>query len=40
LPAPLEYRLIGRDLVVRDIQSDVIIGVLRDAVGAISTLKR
>lgn len=40
LPAPLEYRLIGRDLVVRDIQSDVIIGVVRDAVGAISTLKR
>ena len=40
LPAPLEYGLIGRDLVVRDIQSDVIIGVVRDAVGAISTLKR
>jgi hypothetical protein len=40
LPEPLEYRLIGRDLVVRDIQSAVIIGVLRDAVGAIATLKR
>lgn len=40
LPAPLDYRLIGRDLVMRDIQSDVIIGVLRDAVGAIATLKR
>jgi hypothetical protein len=40
LPAPLEYRLIGRDLVLRDIQSDVIIGVVRDAVGAVSTLKR
>lgn len=40
LPAPLEYRLIGRDLVLRDTQSDVIIGVLRDAVGAISTLRR
>ncbi|MDO8678201.1 MAG: hypothetical protein Q7R30_06510 [Acidobacteriota bacterium] len=40
LPAPLEYRLIGRDLVVRDVQSDVIIGVLRDAVSAISTLRR
>ena len=40
VPAPLEYRLIGRDLVLRDIQSDVIIGVVRDAVGAISTLKR
>lgn len=40
LPSPLEYRLIGRDLVVRDMQSDVIIGVLHDAVGAISTLKR
>jgi hypothetical protein len=40
LPAPLEYRLIGRDLVMRDVQSDVIIGVLPDAVGAVSTLKR
>jgi hypothetical protein len=40
LPAPLEYRLMGRDLVVRDVQSDVIIGVLRDAIGAVSTLKR
>lgn len=40
LPAPLEYRLIGRDLVMRDVQSDVIIGVVRDAVGTVSTLKR
>jgi len=40
LPAPLEYRLIGRDLVMRDLQSDVIIGVLPDAVGVVSTLKR
>lgn len=40
LPTPLEYRLIGRDLVVRDVQSDVIIGVLRDAVGGISTIRR
>ena len=33
LPAPLEYRLIGHDLVVRDTEADMIVGVLRDAVG-------
>jgi hypothetical protein len=32
LPAPLEYRLIGHDLVLRDAEADVIVGVLRDAV--------
>ena len=33
LPATLEYRFIGHDLVVRDKEADVIVGVLRDAVG-------
>ena len=37
LPAPLEYRLIERDLVVRDANADVIIAVLRDAVGMPAT---
>lgn len=31
LPAPLEYRLIGSDLVIRDAEGDVIIAVLRQA---------
>lgn len=35
LPAPLEYRLIDRDLVVRDAHADVIVAVLRNAVGAL-----
>lgn len=34
LPAPLEYRLIGHDLVVRDKEADIVVGVLRDAVGS------
>src|SRR5688500_19502426 len=29
LPAPLEYQLIGHDLVVRDTEADIIVGVLR-----------
>lgn len=33
LPAPLEYRLIDNDLVIRDAKDDLIIAVLRDAVG-------
>lgn len=33
LPATLEYRLIGNDLVIRDTAADVIIAVLRDALG-------
>lgn len=37
LPEPLEYRLIGNDLVIRDKGADVIVAVLRDAVGAIPT---
>lgn len=31
LPAPLEYRLIGSDLVIRDSEGDVIVAVLRQA---------
>ena len=37
LPAPLEYRLIDNDLVIRDAEADLIIAVLRDAVGMMST---
>ncbi len=40
LPAPLEYRLIGHDLVLRDKEADVIIGVLRDGVGPALTVIR
>ena len=40
LPRQLEYRLIGHDLVLRDTEADLIVGVLRDAVGSVSTVKR
>lgn len=40
LPQPLEYRLIGNDLVLRDRSGDVIVAVLRDAVGRVITVKR
>jgi hypothetical protein len=40
LPEPLEYRLIGHDLVVRDKEADVIVGVVRDAVGTALTVIR
>ena len=40
LPPQLEYRLIGHDLVLRDREADLIVGVLRDAVGGVSTVKR
>ena len=33
LPPPLEYRLVGVDLVIRDKDGDIVIGVLRNAVG-------
>jgi hypothetical protein len=33
LPAPLEYRLIDNDLVIRDAEADIIVAVLRHAVG-------
>ena len=34
LPAPLEYRLVDNDLVIRDAAADVIVAVLPHAVGA------
>jgi hypothetical protein len=37
LPARLEYRLIDNDLVIRDANADVIIAVLRDALGVTTT---
>ncbi len=37
LPPTLEYRLIGNDLVIRDTTADVIIAVLRDALGSYTT---
>lgn len=40
MPLPLEYRLIGHDLVIRDQQAGVIVAVLRDAVGTALTVQR
>ena len=40
LPATLEYRLIGNDLVIRDTVADVSVAVLRDAVGNAATVRR
>ena len=40
LPGALEYRLVGNDLVIRDKDADVIVGVLRDAVGNQTTVRR
>ena len=40
LPDPLEYRLIGNDLAIRDADADVIVAVLRDAVGNQVTVRR
>jgi hypothetical protein len=37
LPVPLEYRLIARDLVIRDTTTDLNVAVLRDAVGSLMT---
>lgn len=37
LPRALEYRLIGHDLVLRDVDGDVVVAVLRDAVGQVTT---
>jgi hypothetical protein len=36
LPMPLEYRLIGADLAIRDTDANVTVAVLRDAI-AITT---
>ena len=33
LPAPLEYRLVGHDLVIRDANADLVVGVMHDATG-------
>lgn len=40
LPAPLEYHMAGHDLVVRDRDANVVIGVLRDAVSPVVTVRR
>jgi len=40
LPPALEYRLIGNDLVLRAVENDVIVAVLRDAVGHVVTTRR
>lgn len=40
LPEPLEYRLVECDLAIRDYQADVVIAVLRDAVGVLTTVKQ
>jgi hypothetical protein len=40
LPEPLEYRLVGHDLVVRDRESNNVVGVLREAVGTAYTVVR
>ena len=37
VPAPLEYRLIGQDLVIRDAEADVIVAVLRNALVTFTT---
>jgi hypothetical protein len=39
LPAPLEYRLVENDLVIRDANGDVIVAVLRDALGTHATIR-
>ena len=33
LPTPLEYRLLGHDLVIRDANADLVVGVKHDATG-------
>jgi hypothetical protein len=40
LPATLEYRLVDRDLVIRDVPGDVVVAVLRDAVNTTTVVKR
>ena len=40
LPGSLEYRLIGDDLALRDKDADIIVGVLRHAVGNQTTVRR
>jgi len=40
LPAPLEYRLVDRDLVIRDAASGIVVAVLRDATPAAAVSRR
>jgi len=40
LPSSLEYRWIDGDLVLRDVEADVIVAVLRDAAGHVATVRR
>jgi hypothetical protein len=37
LPAVLQYRLVGRDLILLDIDANLVVDILRDAVGAWAT---
>ena len=39
LPEPLEYRLLGNDLVLRDTGRDLIVGVVRGALGSVATVR-
>ena len=32
LPAELDYRIVNRDLIIRDVEADVIVDVLRDVI--------
>jgi hypothetical protein len=40
LPATLEYRLLGHDLIVRDKEADIVVGMMREAVGPALTVIR
>ena len=40
LPTSLEYRLVGHDLVIRDPEADIIVGLLPNAVGPALTVIR
>lgn len=40
LPYPLEYWLVDRDLVIRDAETEQVIAVLRDAIGALTTVRQ
>lgn len=40
LPAPLEYRLVDHDLVIRDVSAGIIVAVLRDATAASAVIHR
>ena len=40
LPAPLEYRLLDNDLVIRDAETDIVVAVLRDATATAAVTRR